>query len=300
MRVLVTGACGFVGAYALTELTAAGHEVLASDISAAASYPLDICDRAAVAALVSQQQPDAILHLAGMAFVPDAKSNPRRAFQLNVDGTLCILDAVREHAAQCRVLVVTSGEVYGGHEGDAAITEDMPLRPVNLYAITKAAADQASLQMAADHGLAVMTARPQNHMGPGQSPRFVSTGFATQIAAQARGEVSEPMLRGNLESVKNFTDVRDVARAYRLLLESGQAGQAYNIASERRVQIGELLELLYDIAGIAPNHVKHEPFFRPTEAAPAVSIERIRSHVGWTPEIPLRQTLADLYASIGG
>ena len=305
MRVLVTGASGFAGRHALTELQAHGHETIGADIAPQAEIHLDVRDPEAFAETLAQHAPDAVLHLAGLAFVPDAEADPDLAFSLNRDSVRNLLDAIRRRRPGTRALIVTTGEVYGPQPDPAApIDEDTPLRPASVYARSKAAADELTLAAAREHGLHALTARPQNHLGPGQSPRFVSSSFAGRIAAQAaaaaRGETSEPMPRGNLDSIKDFTDVRDVVRAYRLLLEKGQPGLAYNIASEQPVRVGDLLDTLYDIAGIAPNHARHDPFWRETETVPPIRTDRIREHTGWRPEIPLRRTLEDLYRDLAG
>jgi len=299
MKVLLTGANGFVGQHLAHELREHGHDVVASDCEPPARCLLDITHAQRVAELVQYVRPDAIVNLAGIAHVPTARDKPRLAFEVNVGGLLNVLEGCRHHAPNARVLAVTSAEVYGtrGINSEVPITEDEPLRPGNFYAITKAAADHATLQFGADHGLHVMTARPQNHIGPGQSPGFVTPSFARQIAEQvAAGTNAKPLQRGNLDSRKNFSDVRDVARGYRLLLERGTTGQAYNLASDRHVRIGDILEGFYRLAGIEPNHERHDPYFRPTESAPILSIERIAADTGWTPEIPFEQTLADIYA----
>jgi len=301
MKVLLTGANGFVGRHLAHELRSNRHEVVTADTAAPAECVFDITHDTSVSEVLRFVKPDAVVNLAGIAHVPTARDNPRLAFDVNVGGLLHVLEACRHHVPGARVLAVTSAEVYGtrlDRPTDAPpIAEDEPLRPGNFYATTKAAADFAALQFAADHDVHVMTARPQNHIGPGQNPNFVTPSFAWQIAAQVRaGDAAEPMQRGNLDSRKNFSDVRDIARGYRLLLERGKPGRAYNLASDRHVRIGDILDGFYAIAGIEPNHARHDPFFRPTETAPMLSLERIAADTGWSPEIPFEQTLADIYA----
>ena len=244
---------------------------------------------------LDQARPDAILHLGGIAFVPLGWTEPQQVFSVNTIGTLNLLDAVRQRAPAARVLVVTSAEVYGSRPTPAPLVEDDPYRPDNIYGVAKAAADHSALLYAAHHHLDVMVARPSNHIGAGQSKDFVSSAFAAQLAAIAAG--APPVMRvGNLDQRRDFTDVRDVVRAYVLLLEKGQTGQAYNIASGRMIAIRELLEALCEVAQVHPRVEVDPALFRPTDARPAYDTARIRAHVGWQAEIPLRQTLAAIYA----
>ena len=299
MKTLVTGCNGFVGRHAMDALRQAGHEVIGSDVDSPAggspSYlPLDVRDPDSIAEILSNTRPEAILHLGGIAFVPLGWTQPQRIFQVNTIGTLNVLDAVRQFASSTRVLVVTSAEVYGSHPAPAPLTEESPYRPDNIYGVAKAAADHASLLYAAHHHLDVMVARPSNHIGPGQSKDFVSSAFAAQLAAIARG--APPLLRvGNLDQRRDFTDVRDVARAYALLLDQGHSGSAYNIASGQMISIRSMLDLLCDIAGVRPEIQTDPALFRPTDDRPSYDTSLIRAHVGWQPEIPLRQTLESIY-----
>ncbi len=302
MKTLVTGCNGFVGRHAMAVLKRAGHEVIGSDIASPAGgfsshLPLDVRDPDSIAYVLSEVHPDAILHLGGIAFVPLGWTQPQRVFQVNTVGTLNLLDAVRQHAPATRVLVVTSAEVYGSHPAPAPLAEDAPYRPDNIYGVAKAAADQSALLYAGHHGLDVMVARPSNHIGPGQSRDFVSSAFAAQLAAIAKG--AEPVMHvGNLEQRRDFADVRDVARAYALLLEKGARGNAYNIASGAMISIREILDTLCDIAQTHPRIEVDPALFRPTDERPSYDTARIRQDTGWQPEIPLRRTLEDVYADL--
>ena len=302
MKVLVTGANGFAGRHAVAALQAAGHEVTGGDLACPSHSPvpcveLDVCRPASLSRVLATVHPDAILHLGGIAFVPLGWTEPQRVFSVNTIGTLNLLEAVRQHAPTVRVLVVTSAEVYGSHPAPPPLTEDAPYRPDNIYGIAKATADHSALLYASHHQLAIMVARPSNHIGPGQSLEFVSTAFAVQLAAIADG--SPPLLRvGNLEPRRDFTDVRDVVRAYVRLLEAGRPGQAYNIASGRMIPVRDLLDGLCEAAGVRPQIDVDPARFRPNEERPRYDISRIRREVGWQPEIPLRDSLAAVYADI--
>ncbi len=292
MRVLVTGGSGFVGGFVRTELEQAGHEVVLHGAEQG-----DIRDPAVALAMVREARPEACLHMAGIAFVPRAWSEPALVFGVNVEGTIHLLEAVRHHAPAARTLVISSAQVYGNTPREHPLREDAPLEADNLYGVSKVAADLSALLYARRYGLPVMTARPCNHIGPGQARDYVVPAFAAQIKTIAAGRAEARMKVGNLESRREFADVRDVARAYRLLLEGGRPGQAYNVSTGRLIRIGEVLDELCRRAGVSPVRERDDRLYRPTDAQPALDATRIREDVGWTPRIPLDQTLADILAA---
>jgi GDP-4-dehydro-6-deoxy-D-mannose reductase len=298
VRVLVTGADGFVGRHLLVALEAAGHEIVAAGGPEAAppARALDLRDPDAVAALVAQSAPEGIVHLAGQAFVPDAHRAPLATLDVNAAGTARLLEAVRRSAPEARVLVVSSAEVYGVQGPERMpLDETAPLRPANPYGASKAAAEAYALAWSRGYGLDVVVARPFNHLGPGQDPRFVAPGFARQLAAIAAG--GAPRLAvGNLEAQRDFLDVRDVVAAYLALLESGRRGEVYNICSGRAVAIREVLRLLISIAGV-PVEVRDDPErMRPADLPLLVGdAAKLRAATGWSPRIALAQSLRDVY-----
>lgn len=304
MRVLITGSRGFVGRHVQNNLRAAGHETL--DLITAAERPArnaheyegDICDANRMRSLVRDLRPDACLHLAGVAFVPVAWSKPEFVFEVNVQGTLNVLDAFRNEAPDARILVVSSSQVYGLQGSHRPLTEDDPMNPDNLYAVSKLAADLTALLYTRRYGMAVMTARPCNHIGPGQSADFVVPAFARQVNEIATGRCEPHMRVGNLESTREFLDVRDVVEAYRLILEKGQPGLAYNVGAGVSVHIGLLLEKLCELAGVKPVLEVDPQRFRPTDAHPVLDATRLRNHTGWQPRYSLDQTLADALAEL--
>ena len=302
MKVLVTGCSGFAGRHAIAALQKAGHDVAGGDLVCPPHFPvpcleMDVRKIDSIVHVLQQVRPDAVLHLGGIAFVPLGWTEPQLVFSVNTIGTLNVLDAVRQQAPGARVLVVTSAEVYGSHPAPRPLAEDAPYRPDNIYGVAKAAADHAALLYAAHHRLFAMVARPSNHIGAGQSKDFVSSAFAMQLAAIAGG--AEPVVRvGNLDQRRDFTDVRDVAHAYVRLLEQGQPGQAYNIASGRMIPVRDIFDTLCDIAHARPRVEVDPALFRPNENRPSYDMSRIHAHVGWQPEIPLRQTLETVYADI--
>ena len=305
MRILVTGACGFVGRHVVSELIHAGHTPFAFD-AAQPSGPLlpvdvhigDLRDVAVLRKVVSELAPDACIHLAGIAFVPVGWIDPELLFSVNLLGTINVLDAFRVGAPKARILIVTSAEVYGRVLGNHAFAEDAPLTPDNLYAVSKMAADLSSLLYARRYGMHVMTARPSNHSGPGQSPRFVISAFAEQIVKIVKKQAKPILKVGNLECERDFTDVRDVARAYRMITEGGHMGKSYNISSEKLVKISAILDELCRLAGVSPEIIVDPDRYRPLDARPRIDSSRVRKELGWEPQIELSTTLRDVLTDI--
>ncbi|MEM7393225.1 MAG: GDP-mannose 4,6-dehydratase [Verrucomicrobiota bacterium] len=286
MRVLITGADGFVGRYVLEELASGGHERI--------EFSGDLRDAEATRKLVEEARPEACIHLAAIAFVPQTWEDPAHAFEVNVNGTLNLLEAFRAIDSAAPILVVSSSEVYGREARETPLRETDDLRPSNPYAISKAAADRMALLYAARYGMKIMTARPNNHIGPGQAASFVISSFAQQLIRIAADPSDNIMRVGNLESRRDFIDVRDVARAYRLLIERGEAGEAYNIASGQLFAIQTVLDQISVILNVQPKIEINPDLFRPTDEQPRLDTRKIEDHVGWKPEIPLETTLRDI------
>lgn len=292
MRAVVTGGLGFVGRHLVAHLVASGDDVTTLDHSG--DHAVDITDAAAVAAAIEAAAPDAVYHLAGWADVGASWSDPVRVLRVNAEGTLNVLRAC-EGASVARVLAVASADVYGiATEADLPLRETSPLRPTSPYAASKAAADALALQAFLGHGLGVIRVRPFNHLGPGQSEQFVAPALAARIArAELDGATSIPV--GNLSARRDLTDVRDVVRAYRLLLERGEPGEVYNVCSGRDVSIQALADQLVELAtrpiDLTPDPALLRPVDLPVLRGDA---SKLRAATGWEPEIPIEQTLADL------
>jgi GDP-4-dehydro-6-deoxy-D-mannose reductase len=257
---------------------------------------VDITDGPAFGALVRAARPDVIYHLAGWADVGGSWREPEAAYRANALGTLHLLDAARQ-AGTRRVLNVSSADVYGRvRPDDLPITEDQPLAPVTPYAASKVAADYLGLQAWLGHGLEVIRVRAFNHLGPGQSESFVAPAVAMRIARNERDGGDEITI-GNLEPQRDITDVRDVVRAYRLLMEHGAPGEVYNVCSGKALSVGEVCERLLGLADRPMRLVPDPALLRPVETPVLVgSNERLRAATGWSPEIPIEQTLSDLVA----
>jgi GDP-4-dehydro-6-deoxy-D-mannose reductase len=296
MRVFVTGATGFVGGWLQRELVAAGHEVVA----APGANELDITDRAGLARWFAGGL-DALVHLAGMAFGPDAQSDPAEAFRVNVAGTVAIFEALRELGVRPPVLVAGSSDVYG-----APRPEDLPLResarvnPRQPYAVSKAAQEGIAVEAGVRWGFPVVVTRSFNHTGPGQRSVFVVPAMARRVLSVKRGEVLV-IPAGNVDVRRDIGDVRDVVRAYRLLLEKAAVGRlgsnpiVINVATGRAVTIRSLIEQLCALAGIAAT-VQVDPALVRADDPPEIrgDASLLTDITGWRPEIPLEQTLSDL------
>lgn len=294
MRAFVTGSRGFVGSWLVPHLRSCGDEIVE------AGAELDVTDAPAVGEAVAAAAPDAVYHLAAMSQVGASWEDPQLTFRVNVLGTLAVLEAARRLVRPPRVLVVSSAEVYGNvGPDDLPLTEESVLRPVSPYAASKVAAEFLALQSLLGYGLAVITARSFNHVGPGQAPSFVVAALARRIVeAQRAGRAT--LAVGNLSARRDFTDVRDVVRAYRLLILMGQPGQAYNVCSGRDVSIDELSRRLLELAGADLSLEPDPALFRPVDV-PALrgDASKLEKATGWRPEIDLDVTLADVLEQWG-
>ena len=300
MRYLVTGGRGFVGRHLVAELQKHGNEVVVFDraeaqpVESVEALSGDIRNEEDLLSAVSKCKPEACVHLGAIAYVPVGGTDPDLVLSVNIRGTLNTLSALRSEAPNARVLVVSTVHVYDADDDAIALTEDSPLAPISMYAISKTAADLATLAYASQYGLHAMTVRPTNHTGPGQSPCFAVPSFASQIRAIAEKRATLPLAVGNLESERVIMDVRDVVRAYRLLIEHGSASQAYNLSSGKQVKIGDILRQLCSMAGVEPEFVVDKDKFRPTDRSPILDTSKLKNDTGWEPEIPLATTLADV------
>ena len=313
MRFFVTGISGFAGVHLTELLLGAGHDVAgiavegwsprleqiaAGRVSRDAVAAADLRDAPAVRAAIERSRPDGVFHLAGITSVPQSNADPRAAYDVNLFGTLAVLDAVKSVAPKARAIIVTSAEVYGRVDAaELPITETQAFRPLSPYGVSKAAADLAAQQAHLTHGLDVVRARPFNHTGPGQAPIFVCSEFARAVAAAEKGTGPSVLRVGNLDVERDFSDVRDVVRGYVALFERGRSGEAYNLASGRAGKIRAVLDHLL-AKSRAKMTIETDPAkVRPREAVRMeASIARAERDAGWRPEIPLERTLDDLLA----
>jgi GDP-4-dehydro-6-deoxy-D-mannose reductase len=300
MRALVIGADGFVGRHLVDHLRAAGDTVVEGvgpgGSAGDARTPLDVRDADAVEQLVHDARPDAVYHLAAVAYGPDVKRDLATAIAVTVGGTANVFTAVTG-VGPARVLVTGSSEIYGAPPVET-IAESVPPDPVNLYGAIKLAQETLALTFGRVHGLEVVATRSFNHIGPGQRDSFAVASFAAQLRAIASRD-AEPVLRvGNLEPVRDFTDVRDVVRAYRLLVAGGHAGEPINVASGRAVSMRSLVDQLIEISGLDVEVVVDPSRVRAGDPPRIVGdASRLQGLTGWEPTIPLPTTLRDIWAS---
>jgi GDP-4-dehydro-6-deoxy-D-mannose reductase len=291
VKAFVTGASGFVGRHLVAHLRDCGDEVVPTDRSDGGP---DLLDADGFATLVAEVRPDVIYHLAGQADVAASWLSPIETMRVNVEGTHNILEVARTFGV-AKVLTVSSADIYGVvAPEELPIVESAPLRPVSPYAASKAAADLVALQAHLGHGQDVVRARAFNHLGPGQSKSFVGAGFAARIVAAERSGDDE-LQTGDLTPRRDFTDVRDVVRAYRLLATEGRPGVAYNICSGTSVSIGELAGLLLGLTDARMRLVEDPDLLRPVELPELRGdASLLRRHTGWAPSISLDETLSDV------
>lgn len=311
MRALITGGHGFVGRHLAAHLVACGDDVAVTYLTTdtdqsnkvtlprtVQSLALDVTSAKAVSDLIAVAQPDTIFHLAGSTFVPEAEKNPRASFDVNTFGTINVLDAVRAHAPEARVLVVSSAEVYGDpRPGTLPLNEQAPLRPVSTYGVTKAAADLMGHTYNFRHNVRAIRVRPFSHTGPGQHERFALSSFAKQVAMIKLGK-AEPVIKvGNLEAKRDYSDVSDIVRGYREALLNGKEGEVYNLCSGQSRPMSEYLSMLVALAGIEVE-IKEDPErVRPVEIPDLCgSYERAQKDFGWRPRVELEACLGSLLA----
>ncbi|MFC2992541.1 GDP-mannose 4,6-dehydratase [Halomonas tibetensis] len=296
---LVTGASGFVGRHLLAALhrrwpNAVVHATSQEAIDAWPEdsgvhwHRLDICHTGRVAALLRHLHPDAIIHLAAQSHVPTSFQQPALTWRVNLQGTLNLLEGVKQESPWSLVLNVGSSDMYGGaFRSGEPVTEQTAFHPLNPYAASKASADLAAGQYAASDGLRVIRARPFNHTGPGQRDDFVLAAFATQIARIEAGLQPPVVETGNLDAQRDFLDVEDVVSAYLALLElpeAGLHGQAYNIASGHAVAVGELLDSLLARARCPIDHRLDPARQRPADIQTVrADTTALRQATGWQP-----------------
>ena len=302
MRVLVTGADGFVGRHLCAYLRGAGDEVveLRGAQCEGGAPSVDIREPAAVHRAVAESGAHAMIHLAGAASVARSHEQPAETFAVNTIGTVNLLEAVRACAPAMRVVHVGSGEVYGAVPRGQRADEQWPMAPVSPYAASKAAAEIAALQFHRSYGLAVVCARPFNHLGAGQSPNFLVPDVARQVEEIRRGDRPPRIMLGNVDVVRDFSHVRDVSRAYALLAHEGQPGEVYNICSGEPRTIRSLVEEMVSISGIRAELVTAEERKRPSELESLVGDGAKLRRLGWTPALCVADALSDALAEARG
>jgi GDP-4-dehydro-6-deoxy-D-mannose reductase len=292
MKALVTGGSGFVGGHLLTHLRACGDTAVSVD--RAAPEPVDIASQSSLRRAVEQAAPDVVYHLAAWSHVGDSWNDVDSLMRVNVDGTRNVLNACTAVGGMHAVVVVGSAEEYGAAGAAGPIPEDAPLEPITPYGQSKARAEALAVEAFRQSNLPVVLVRAFNHTGPGQSDRFLVPGLATRVA-RAERERHDHIAVGNLDAVRDITDVRDVVRAYRLLAQHGRAGQAYNVCSGRGMQVADIARQLVARARV-PLELRVDPSLVRAADVPTLVGDpaRLVEATGWTPELSFERTLVDV------
>ncbi len=307
-KALIIGAGGFVGGYLAQCLQDEFNmEVYATKLANTQTqedlsfiepriYDLDILNRNDIVELLYAIRPDYIFHLAAQSSVSEAWKNPALTIDVNIKGSVNVMDAVRELYYKPRMVIIGSGEEYGHiKEDETPIHEDTKLRPGNIYAATKACQNMIGSIYSKAYDMELMLVRAFNHVGPGQSPIFVVSDFCKQVAEIEKGIREPVMYVGNLAARRDFTDVRDVVRAYGLLALKGRAGETYNVGSGNAMEIRAVLDMIISMSSskievrVDPNKIR--PVDVPIIEA---DISKIHEETGWEPKIPFAQTVREI------
>jgi len=308
VKVLITGAGGFAGGHLVDFLlTMPDCRVIATVLNPPGQNPrldghpveqhrLDLRDAKAVRQVIEDTRPDLIFHLAALADVGQSFKDPWHTLANNIQAQVNLLEACHHAAPEAHILVVSSAEIYGsGKKTGEPLDETTPFMPTNPYSVSKVAQDMLALQYHLSYDMHIVRTRPFNHMGPGQGGGFVAADFASQIAAIEAGQREPVMFVGNLTAERDFTDVRDVVRAYYLMLAQGKSGEVYNVCSGKGYSIQYLLDTLlsYSAVDIA---VRQDPArMRPSDVPRRVGdASKLHTDTGWAPSIPFEQSLLDI------
>jgi GDP-4-dehydro-6-deoxy-D-mannose reductase len=308
-KILVTGASGFAGSHLLDYLISnnvdnicgtyysnSGIENLEKIKDKIELFQVDLTDEKQTQELIEKIKPDLIYHLAAFASAAGSFSSPNKTVLNNISSELNLLEAVKKNnLTNTKILIISSAEVYGGVDKDELpITEETKFNPTNPYAVSKLTQDFLGRQYSQSDNMNIVIARPFNHIGSRQSPDFVVSSFAKKIVEIEKGKREPVFPVGNLEAKRDFTDVRDMVRAYVLLMEQGEAGQAYNIGSGTSYKISEILQMLLDLSSIKVEITTDKSLFRPIDNPDLVcDYSKLKNLTGWEPRIKIEETLKD-------
>lgn len=302
-RVLIFGVNGFVGGWLTREFVGHGYEVVGSDVGEAPAheglsgyFPGNLLDADLVAAIVRDARPDMVVNLAAISSVGQSWKVPALTVQVNVVGAINVLEAARAMAEHPKILLVGSSEEYA--PSDKPLKETDPLDATNPYGISKVTQERMAELYGERYGLMIYRTRSFNHTGPGQSTKFVIPSWCKQVADIEKSGKPGVIHVGNLDVVRDFSDVRDVVRAYRMILESDCAGEVFNIGAGKGYQLKELLSAVQKLAVQSIEVRQDVNLCRPTENSLITSnTKRVKEKLGWTPQLAIETTLADVYAS---
>ncbi len=311
MRILITGATGFVGSHLIEYLLSVDEVTVYAtrrrrsnieNVKHLLNLPrvkwvtMDITDSHSVTRLMTECKPDWCFHLCAQSFVPASWNAPQETMTTNVVGTINLMEAARAVCPEVRIQIAGSSEEYGMvKEDEIPITEANPLRPMSPYAVSKVAEDLLGYQYFMSYGLHVVRTRGFNHTGPRRGEMFVCSNFARQIVEMEKGKRDNIIRVGNLDAERDFTDVRDMVRAYRLSLEKGKDGEVYNISSGRCFSMRQVLDMLIRISGIKVKVEQDPERMRPSDVPVLLGDSmKFQKETGWKPEIPFEKTLKDI------
>lgn len=287
MKALITGQAGFVGGYLAEHLVTAGDTVV--PFTDSSGEAVDVVNADAVHDSITRHDVDVVYHLAALTHVGESWDAPASVWRVNTEGTMNVLQAAARVGA--RVLVISSADAYGRIEPGTPITEDAPLRPLSPYGASKAAAELIAVQAWRSSGTAAIVVRAFNHTGPGQSPRFVVPALAARVVAAERAGLTDIVV-GNLDAVRDLSDVRDVVAAYRNLAVHGDPGEAYNVSSGQPLRVRDIAEKFIAAAGGGMELVVDPDLVRPVDVPWLVGDPgKLRASTPWLPRFTLDETL---------
>lgn len=306
MKCLITGINGFAGSYLAEHILKYTDNICGTVypknstqninhiLNKIETAPCDLTIPHQIEHIIEKTRPERIFHLAAQGFVPLSWSDPLGTFQVNVMGTLYLLEAIKKYSPNARILIIGSGDEYDSINSNKPLTETIPLNPKNPYAVSKSCIDLLSAQLGQFYKLHIVRVRSFPHIGPRQSPNFVVSDFSRQIALIENNKQAPIIKVGNLESKRDFTDVRDIVKAYWLALEKGLPGEVYNISSEKTYSISEILKQLLSLTQTEIK-IERDPDklrIQDTNIKPGNS-QKFRIQTGWRPEIPIEDTLKE-------
>jgi GDP-4-dehydro-6-deoxy-D-mannose reductase len=305
-KILITGASGFVGSHLADALLEKGEDEIVGIYYSDQGLEnlkdkkielekVDLKNSEEVSSLIKKFKPDILYHLAAFTSAAESFSSPNETVTNNINCQLNILEEIRKNNLETRILITSSAEVYGDVlEKDLPIDEDTPFNPTNPYAVSKLAQDFFGRQYFLSYKLRVIRARPFNHIGPRQSPNFVVSAFAKKIVEIEKEKRGPVLPVGNLQTMRDFTDARDVVKAYILLMEKGVDGEVYNIGSGKAYKISDILDMLLSLSKVKVIVEEDKSLFRPIDNPKLVcDATKIKNLTGWEPQIPLEKTLQD-------
>ncbi len=298
MKALITGSLGFVGRYMREELKKAGYDVMGIDVCPAENtIECNLLDEAQTLQAIERVNPDVIIHLAGQADVGKSWKIPQKTFEINVVAAINLMEAVRKVNSKTKMVLVGSSDEYGrlGKLGEN-VTEDIPLNPQTPYAVSKRAQEQMAAVYVNSYGMNICMTRSFNHAGVGQREGFLIPDFASGIARVEKG-IESALRVGNLDSRRDFTHVRDVVRAYRLIAEKGHSGEVYNVGSGKTYRVQDILETMCNMSKCEIRVEEDPNRMRPSDTPIlCCNHDKLTKDTSWEPESGMDSILVDVLA----